>query len=95
MRTAEANARKRLQPGYVSAEPHQQDRTIIGWGIFLVLLGVVFLLQNVIPYYLFVNQLWPLVFILLGGYLVYRAMKSRNKQVHDSAGPIVGSKEDI
>ncbi len=94
-RTAEANQRKRLQPGYVSTEPPQQDRTIIGWGIFLVLLGVVFLLQNVIPYYLFVNQLWPLVFILLGGYLVYRAMKRRNNPAHDSAGPIVGSKEDI
>jgi hypothetical protein len=92
-RTAEAQVRRRLQPGYVSTEPPQQDRTIIGWGIFLILLGIIFLLENIIPYYLFVNKLWPLVFILLGVYLVYRAMKSREKQMHDLASPIVGPKE--
>jgi hypothetical protein len=95
-RTAEAQARRRLQPGYISTEPLQQDRTIIGWGVFLILLGFVFLLQNVIPDYFFVNRLWPLVFILLGGYLVYRAMKGREKQMHDSAAsPIVGPREDL
>ena len=94
-RTAEAQARRRLQPGYVSTEPVPQDRTIIGWGIFLILLGFVFLLQNVIPEYLLFNRLWPLVFILLGGYLVYRAVKSREKPIANSASPIVGPKEDI
>jgi hypothetical protein len=94
-RTAEAQARRRLQPDYVSTEPPQQDRTIIGWGIFLILLGIVFLLQNIIPYYFFVNRLWPLVFVLLGGYLVYRAMKNREKQKQDSAGPLAGPKEGV
>ena len=94
-RTAEAQARRRLQPGYVSTEPPQPDRTIVGWGIFLILLGIVFLLQNVIPEYFFFNRLWPLVFILLGGYLVYRAVKSRENQTRNSVGPIVGPKEDI
>lgn len=94
-RTAEAHTRRRLQPGYVPMEPPQQDRTIIGWGIFLILLGVVFLLQNVIPEIILVNRLWPLVFIVLGGYLVYRATKSRGNQTHKSSDPIVGPKEDI
>jgi len=39
---------------------------------------VLFLVQNLIPYY-FLNQLWPLVFILLGGYLVYHAMQDQKK----------------
>jgi hypothetical protein len=94
-RTAEALARRRLQQGHISTESPQQDRTIIGWGAFLILLGIVFLLQNIIPYYFFVNRLWPLVFILLGGYLVYRAVKNREKQKQDSASPIAGPKEGV
>jgi hypothetical protein len=92
-RTAEAKARRRLQPGFAEEPPHQ-DRTIIGWGIFLIILGVLFLLQNVIPYY-FLNRLWPLVFVLLGAYLVYRAIHSREKQVRDSESTLPGPKEGI
>jgi hypothetical protein len=93
-RTAEAQTRRRIQTG-LAAEPPQQDKTIIGWGIFLILLGVVFLLQNIIPYYLFVNRFWPLVFVLLGAYLVYRAIQNRDKQGRNSAGLFPGAKEDI
>jgi hypothetical protein len=93
-RTAEAQARRRLQTGLVG-EPLQQDKTIIGWGVFLILLGLLFLLQNIIPYYLFVNRLWPLVFVLLGAYLVYRAIQNREKQARNSAGSLPGVKEDI
>jgi hypothetical protein len=93
-RTAEAKARIRLQAGSSPEEPPQKDRTIIGWGVFLIILGLIFLLQNIIPYYLFVNQLWPLVFILLGAYLVYRAVQNRGKQ-RDSAGSLPGPKEGI
>jgi hypothetical protein len=93
-RTAEAQARRRLQTGLVG-EPPQQDKTIIGWGVFLILLGLLFLLQNIIPYYLFVNRLWPLVFVLLGAYLVYRAIQNREKQARNSAGSLPGVKEDI
>ncbi len=73
-RTAEINARKRLESGIDASEPPRQDKTIIGWGIFLIILGVLFLLQNIIPFS-FLNRLWPLLFILLGIYLVYRALK--------------------
>ncbi len=93
-RTAEAKTRARLQTGSVSEESPQKDKTIIGWGIFLIVLGLIFLLQNIIPYYLFVNQLWPVVFILLGAYLVYRAVQNREKQRH-SAGSLPGPKEGI
>jgi hypothetical protein len=93
-RTAESQARRRLQTGLV-AEPPQQDKTIIGWGIFLIILGFLFLLQNLIPYYLFVNRLWPLIFVLLGGYLVYRAVQNRERQARNSPGPLPGAKENI
>jgi len=93
-RTAEARTRRRLQSGLPSEEPPQQDKTIIGWGIFLILLGILFLLQNIIPYYWFVNRLWPLVFVLLGAYLVYRAVQNRDKQLRNSATSIHGTKED-
>lgn len=93
-RTAEAQARRRLQGGLQQDSSQQQDRTMIGWGVFLIVLGIIFLLQNIIPYYLFVNRLWPLVFVLLGGYLVYRAIQSRDKQSHNSATPPPLPKED-
>jgi hypothetical protein len=75
-RSAEAMVRKQLKSD-AAAEAHpQQDKTIIGWGIILMILGVIFLLQNILPYY-FLNHLWPVIFILLGAYLVYRAMQNQ------------------
>ena len=73
-RTAEAIARRRLESGTASEEPTRQDKTILGWGVFLIILGILFLLQNIIPFY-FLNRLWPLLFIFLGAFLVYRALK--------------------
>jgi uncharacterized membrane protein len=96
-RSAEAKVRKRFKAGILAEEPPQQDRTLIGWGVFLIVLGVIFLLQNWIPYYL-VNKLWPLIFILLGAFLVYRALRSRNSQssdLSDSPPPPPPMKEDI
>jgi|PlaIllAssembly_1097288.scaffolds.fasta_scaffold211190_3 hypothetical protein len=98
-RTAEANARKRLEASFASARLPGHDKTSIGWGVFLIILGILFLLQNLIPYY-FLNRLWPLIFIAMGAYLVYRAMKEREKRSRDSAGPLAipkdfGPKEDI
>jgi len=92
-RTAEAKARRRLQTG-IPEEPPQQDKTIIAWGIILIVLGLIFLLQNLIPFE-FLNRLWPLVFVLLGAFLVYRALQAREKNVRESAAPLQGPKEDI
>ena len=71
-RTAEAKARARLETGTVP-EKAGMDRTPFAWGIFLVFLGILFLLQNIIPYH-FLNRMWPAVFILLGAYLVWRSV---------------------
>jgi 4-hydroxybenzoate polyprenyltransferase len=91
-RSAEARARARLEAGAKPAEPPSQDRTIVAWGIFLIVLGVIFLLQNIIPYY-FLNRLWPLVFIFLGGYLIYRAVREKDESRHDSPSVFTERKE--
>ncbi len=93
-RTAEAIIRKRIKPSLVSEGFSKQDKTVIGWGIFLMILGLIFLLQNILPYY-FLSRLWPLVFILLGAFLVYRAIQNRESQPVDSSSPSTEPKEDI
>ena len=90
-RTAEATTRARMEPGIGAGEP-QSDKTIIGWGIFLMLLGVIFLLQNIIPYY-FLNKMWPSVFIFLGAYLVYRYFRDRQEQPSSAASPVTETKQ--
>lgn len=92
-RSAEAMVRMRLEPGPIS-ETARQDKTIIGWGVFLMILGVFFLLENIIPFH-FLNKLWPLIFVLLGGYLVYRALQKRNSQPAAAQNPKMAAKEDI
>jgi cytochrome c-type biogenesis protein CcmH/NrfF len=92
-RSAEAKLRNQLKSDVVAEEPPFQDKTYIGWGIFLIILGVLFLLQNIISFFL--NRLWPLVFVLLGGYLVYRAITKKENQTRDSASSSTSSKEDI
>ncbi len=92
-RTAEALVRSRIKAVPIP-ETSQRDKTIIGWGVFLMVLGMFFLLENVIPFDYF-NKLWPLVFVLLGAYLVYRALQNEKSQ--PAAGPIpkIEAKEDI
>jgi hypothetical protein len=92
-RCAEAKVRLKLQPVPVS-ETARQDKTIIGWGVFLMILGIFFLLENVIPWH-FLNRLWPLIFIALGAYLVYRAMQNRQNPSSTNQFPEIGGKEDI
>ncbi|MFH1574278.1 MAG: DUF5668 domain-containing protein [Acidobacteriota bacterium] len=72
-RSAEARARMRLEARDSLLEP-EKDRSVMLWGIFLIGLGFLFLLQNIIPFY-FLNRLWPLVFIFVGAYLVFYYMK--------------------
>jgi hypothetical protein len=96
-RTADQKARTRLESGTASNKPPTPDKTIIGWGIFLIVLGILFLLQNVIPYE-FLHRLWPLLFIALGAYLVYHAMQHRGAQVRndvDLKDTSLRQKEDI
>jgi hypothetical protein len=82
-RTAEANTRARLEGRAVTPSPHEKEQAVVGWGIFLILLGFVLLLRNYLPYEL-LTRLWPLAFILLGGYLVYGALKDDGDKRHGS-----------
>jgi hypothetical protein len=83
-RTAEAKARARLESGAVPVSL-AVDRSSMAWGVFLMVLGGVFLLQRLIPFH-FMNRLWPLLFIALGGYLVYRALEMRQSRPGQSSG---------
>ena len=91
-RTAEARARRRIQTGLPEESPNQ-DKTLAGWGIILIILGLVFLLQNLIPWYV-LNRMWPVAFILIGAFLVYRAL-NRAKQTGVPAPPVQGPKEEV
>jgi hypothetical protein len=82
-RTAQAKRRLSLESGG-HAEPPSQERVVISWGIFLIVLGVLFLFQNIIPFH-FLKQLWPLVFVGLGGYLVYQSAKEKERRKNSDA----------
>ena len=76
-RTAEMRARARLEMSN-PPELSGRDTSVIAWGIFLIVMGFLIMLRNVLPYYL-LRQYWPVVFILLGAYLVRRALLEREQ----------------
>jgi len=82
-RTAEARAREQIRTG-VRAPGSTRDRGVMTWGVFLIALGCIFLLQNVLPLHL-LNRMWPGIFILLGAYLVYYSLRDRERKGSDSA----------
>ena len=90
-RTAQMNARARLELPNPS-ESTGEDTAVVAWGILLIIVGVLFLLQNIIPYR-FLHHLWPLVFILLGGYLVWRALKDRQEAQTSSSKVLSENKQ--
>ena len=92
-RSAEAKLRSRLESEEPAEASSGKDKTFIAWGVFLIILGVLFLLQNVIPYY-YLRQYWPLLFILLGAYLVYYSLRKKLIREHDSDNWQRKSKED-
>jgi hypothetical protein len=77
-RSAEANLRTRLDSGPVQETP-AKDRTVAAWGIILIVLGVLFLAKNFIRYD-FLHRMWPLAFIALGAYVVYRSLRDREEE---------------
>lgn len=76
-RTAETNLRHRLDAKTTKEGP-AKDTTVVAWGVLLIGLGLVFLLKNFI-HFNFLNRLWPVVFILLGAFLVFRALRDREE----------------
>ncbi len=97
-RCAEAKLRNRLESDDASKEAVEefpsQDKIYIAWGIFLIVLGALFLLQNVIPPF-YLRDYWPLIFILLGVFLVYYSLRKKLIREHDSNDWPRGSKEDF
>lgn len=90
-RTAEQRARAKLEMASQPSAP-EKDKSIMAWGLFLIVLGVLFLLQNLIPYR-FLQHLWPLMFIFLGAYLVYRSLKDREQETPSSESLFSEKKE--
>ncbi|NLT67385.1 MAG: hypothetical protein GXX84_12350 [Acidobacteria bacterium] len=82
-RSAEDLARRRIETGIVEDRRPTQDKALIGWGVLLIVMGILFLLHNLIPYY-WLYRFWPILFIALGAYLVYRAIKSRDDNSGES-----------
>ncbi len=72
-RSAEARIRRQISEGAAAVDARGENKATIAWGVFLIILGILFLLQNVLPYHL-LRQFWPVVFIALGAYLVVRAL---------------------
>ena len=93
-RSAEAKLRNRLESGEAAEEPPHQEKTFIAWGIFLIVLGVLFLLQNVIPYY-YLRDYWPVLFILLGAFLIYFSLRKHLNREHGPDDWPRKSKEDF
>jgi len=77
-RAAEANLRNRLEAKPVKESP-AKDRTVAAWGILLIVLGVLFMAKNFIRYD-FLHRLWPIAFIALGAYIVYRSLRDREEE---------------
>jgi hypothetical protein len=91
-RTAEVHLRTRMEPKS-AAEGLAKDRTAAAWGIILIGLGFLFLLQNFIHYY-FLNRLWPLVFIALGVYLVFVAVREREEEAAAANKAVLGQPKE-
>ena len=91
-RTAEVQARARIE-GVLQpvADPTRPDKAVVGWGILLIVMGALLLLQINLPYR-FLNRAWPIGFVLLGGYLVYGAVRDRNTG-GNPMGPAMEKKE--
>jgi hypothetical protein len=99
-RTAEEKAQKRLEFGINSENIEAEQKNTIVWGVLLIVMGILFLLTRIIPEH-FINILWPLIFVLLGAFLIYHSTQGRKNQPQAPAGSLITAgdlqsrKEDI
>jgi len=91
-RSAEGKARARLDSA--PAPSLAVERSSMAWGVFLMVLGVIFLLQRMIPYH-FISRLWPLLFIALGVYLVYRTLQEREPARTPRSGDVLSERKEF
>ena len=62
------------QSSDVTAEDNKQKTTTVFAGVFVVLIGVIFLINNFIPIS-WVWKLWPLVLVSIGVIMIFNASK--------------------
>lgn len=92
-RTAEIRTREQIEAKLRTQGPIR-DRSVVSWGIVLIALGLMFLLHNLVSFH-FLNRFWPAVFILLGAYLVYFAVRDRGGKETGSQQATGESKESF
>lgn len=64
-------------------------RRMIGWGIFLVLLGAwIWLSALGVPYMNFGRD-WPLLVVAFGIYIIYRRIVRRHRRLRKSASQVI------
>jgi hypothetical protein len=58
-----------------------KGRDPLAWGIILVVIGVLFLFNNLdVGIWDFVARLWPLILIFWGGWKLYFGLKERKEE---------------
>jgi len=57
-----------------------RNRTALAWGIILILIGVIFITDNLnINVFDFAARLWPLILIFWGAWKLYFGLKEKNE----------------
>lgn len=85
-RSAQAILRLQVtQPEAVEREPERINAPV--WGVALVLLGILFFLNNLGLEFRFIERFWPLIFVALGIYLILDYYVSPKKPSFPSAPP--------
>jgi len=58
-----------------------RDRHVLGWGIILIVIGVIFLFDNLdFGIWDITARLWPLILIFWGGWKLYFGLKERAEE---------------
>ncbi len=58
----------------------KKQRNALGWGIVLIIIGLIFLLENFdIDIWDFIARLWPVALIIWGAWKLYFGLKDRQE----------------
>ncbi len=60
------------------ARPKRKDPLV--WGIILIIVGALFLLQNTFDIWWTIARLWPVLIIAWGALKLYNGLKDRNQE---------------
>lgn len=66
----------------------KRQRNALAWGIILIVIGLIFILENFeVDVWEFVARLWPLVLIIWGAWKLYFGLKERKEEKAAAAKP--------